>query len=245
MNEGIKLFFDNNADLINEERWEEFYKQLKDAYLGNTGEGFVTEILLTSGINPLYGLKEVPKNFLRDSFKVKTLTIPSNIERIREDALVNCKLEEIIIEKGVEKIDQFSFNTLPNLTKLSLPDSLTLDIGTQLDLGLKSFTVPPHVVLSDTLFDSCDLKYFSYRGTKNPLFIVVSNCYKLTTVEFQEGTDTLFNQWSHCPNVKNIICPSSATYIDEELENKKFYVYADSACEKICKDNGYNYELRS
>lgn len=245
MNEGIRLFFANNANLINEERWEEFYKQLKDAYLGNSGEGLVTEILLTSGINPLYGLKEVPQSFLYGARKVKTLTIPSNIKRINEYAIVDCNIEEIIIEKGVEQIDSFAFYTLSNLTNLSLPDSLTLDIGNQIDLGLKSFTVPPHVVLSDTLFDSCALEYFSYKGTKNPLFIVLSNCSKLTTIEFQEGTDTLFEQWSHCPNVKNIICPRSATYIDDELKDKTFYVYPNCMCEKICKEKGYNYELRS
>lgn len=245
MNEGIRLFFANNTDLINAEKWEEFYKQLKDAYLGSNGEGLVTEILLTSGINPLYGLQEVPKYFLYGARKIKTLTIPSNIKRIREDAIADCNIEEIIIEKGVEKIDQFSFDMLPNLTKLSLPDSLTLDIGTQLSLGLRSFTVPPHVVLSDTLFDSCDIEYFSFRGTENPLFIAISNCSKLTTIEFQEGTDTLFEQWSHCPKIKYIMCPHSADVIDDDLKNMKFYVYPDSMCEKICKDKGYNYELRN
>ncbi len=60
-----------------------------------------------------------------DGEPIENLTIPGSIKTIPDDAFNYCKnIKNVVIEEGVEEIGSYSFNNMPSLVSLTLPQSL-------------------------------------------------------------------------------------------------------------------------
>ena len=108
MTEEVKHFIEENINLIELSKWEEVYEK-------DFPDGF-TEILLESGINPLYqGLDYIPKHFLSYS-KIGKFIIPNNITSIGDFAFYECdSLTHIRIPDSVTSIGDCVFSGCYNL----------------------------------------------------------------------------------------------------------------------------------
>ena len=101
MTDGLKLFIEQNIDLINTSQFDVLYDEAIRArsVLEDTGE--LTDALLKAGINPLEHLSYVPSLYLADS-TLAHITVPSNVEVIRKSGFALSKLKTIDLHDDCE-----------------------------------------------------------------------------------------------------------------------------------------------
>lgn len=124
MNDIVKDFIRQNINLIDQNNFEQLYTKAtqRDVY-ANVGE--LTQVLISSGINPLEHMTRVPERFLSDS-DVKEFQIPDNVTRIDGAAFSGCKLlGSITIPNSVTSVGQYAFGGCNALNNVLIPDSVT------------------------------------------------------------------------------------------------------------------------
>ena len=116
MTEEQKKYIEANIDLIDEERWKEFFK--------NAPKG-IGGVLYEVGIHFLEKLRYVPNSAFYDS-NIQTIDIPERVTRIGNYAFYKCsKLTSITIPKGVTIIGNSTFAGCKSLKSIVIPDSVT------------------------------------------------------------------------------------------------------------------------
>ena len=170
MTNQVKDFIEENAQLLENEDFYEFYQK---AYKSFEHEidliGELTGVFLDSGINPLDYLKEIPNGFLSGQSFIKTYSIPGHITSIGSEAFQDCKnLTSVIIPDSVTSIGSGAFSecgfehmTLPN--SISLIDSYAFHACG----NLKRITIWNSVTsIGDYAFCFCwNLTRITYKGT--------------------------------------------------------------------------------
>lgn len=98
----MEYFIKENATRINNNKFEAIYQDMLDSY-NVTHIVTLTEILLSSDINPLKYMESVPKNYLLASREFSHVEIPDHIREIGETAFSLCKtLESIELPRDLE-----------------------------------------------------------------------------------------------------------------------------------------------
>lgn len=117
-------FIEDNIDLIEANNFEEFYtKRLRSGLDGGYAGTQITEMLLESGINPLFHMSKVPYGFIYNS-DIEELIIPNNIKIIAWSAIRDMnKLVDLYIPDSVIEIGQYAFDGC-SFKDISLPKSL-------------------------------------------------------------------------------------------------------------------------
>ncbi len=132
-------------------------------------------------------------------YGLKTVVLPSSIERIEDFAFAECtSLENINIPEGVTYIGDWSFYLCENLKTIVIPDSVTV-IGEYLFRGCTSLS---DVKLSD------NLKVIS-GGT-------FSGCESLESVIIPEGVIDIWpSAFQSCYSLDNVVIPDTCTFIGD------------------------------
>lgn len=122
MNE-IQRFIETYIDLIDANKWEEFYDAAADSSLFHY-VGKITDVLMASGIDPLATSDRIFDNMFVGS-EVRKMRIPPHIQSIGASAFYDSALEEIVIPDGVSEIPMECFEECDALHTISIPESVT------------------------------------------------------------------------------------------------------------------------
>lgn len=150
----LKDFIIDNKDLLNENKFYEFYDKAYDYFYNRSDSlhisgrwiGQLSSILLKAGIDPLHYLDHIPESFLYDS-DITSFKIPNHIINIEPYAFTGCKkLTNIELSQGLKYIQTGAFENCSSLTKIILPASI-------------SFVAPG-------AFEDCDKLIVFYDGTE-------------------------------------------------------------------------------
>lgn len=144
-----KQYIEQNIDLIEGNRWKEFFKDAPPgtgAYLYSASIDFMSE------------LKNVPFGCFSGS-NINNVTIPDGVKIINRAAFSGCRsLTSITIPDSITSIDKGAFYSCESLKSIDIPNSVT-SIGENAFnncSSLKSVTIPSSVYLiSDFTFNRC------------------------------------------------------------------------------------------
>lgn len=117
----IQNIIKNNADLINNNDWDEMYKLLNYSCLYYEEVGEFTKIMLSCGINPLSYMERVPSAYFYSVKEPKlNIYIPEGIKYINQIAFYDCNIKSLHIPKSVKDIDTNGF-ALPKHVPIYIP----------------------------------------------------------------------------------------------------------------------------
>ena len=132
--------------------------------------GYIIAYMLEKGVDILSAMEYIPRYGIID-YTLNVLIIPGNIKSIKSGGISNNRMQEIIIEDGVERIEGNAIASNPSLEKISLPESL-MSIGPNAFSGntsLKEVFIPDSItVLPKGIFSGCNdvVIYANYREDK-------------------------------------------------------------------------------
>ena len=122
---GIKLnienFIKNNANLINENDWDEVYRLVNYNSIEYNNVGEFTKIILSCGIDPLPYMERVPSAYFYNVEEPSLdIYIPENVKYINQIAFYNCNIRSLHIPKSIIDIDTSGF-ALPRNVPIYAP----------------------------------------------------------------------------------------------------------------------------
>lgn len=121
--ERIKQYIENNIELIDANKWEEFFLHVPRELRGTTGIG---AILYDVGIDFLLFLTKIPRGAFEHFSELKSIDIPTNIKNIGDYAFYECTgLVNVTIPNSVTSIGYCAFSACRRLTSITIPDSVT------------------------------------------------------------------------------------------------------------------------
>ena len=187
-----KAYIEKRIDLIEENRWEEFFKHNPEY-----GSGLGT-ILEEAGISFLPYLSEVPK-WAFDCSKITELVIPQNITSIGEGAYTNGReLLSVVFPSSLEKIAAWAFASCKSLKSVDIPSSVKT-LGSGVFSGCSSLEV---VSLSSKL--------------KKIPGLCFNSAQKLSTIDIPSSvTEIGFYAFKECLSLRDVNIPSSIIKIGE------------------------------
>lgn len=120
MDKWIKETLREHKDLIEENKWEEFYEDIHE-----DSRGEITSVLLDAGINPLDYMSYMPDDFLYEA-SISRFTIPKNIVNISTGAFAGCEsLTHVDVPESIKIIGSYAFFQCRGLTDFVIPDGVT------------------------------------------------------------------------------------------------------------------------
>lgn len=187
-----KTYIEKNIDLIEENRWEEFFHDYHE-YGGGMGT-----ILQEAGISFLPYLNEIPNRAFENS-KITEFIIPENITGIGEQAYMHCSdLVNVVFPTTLEKIEDWAFMSCKSLKSVNLPGSVKT-LGTGVFSGCSSLE---SVSLSSKLEKIPGLCFHSAQ--------------KLITIDIPSSvTQIEFSAFKECLSLRDVNIPSSIIKIGE------------------------------
>jgi hypothetical protein len=187
-----KKYIEDNMYLVEENRWEEFFK---DAPIG------LGSILYKADVDFLSVMSRVPvRCFCKDDYLI-SLRVPSSIKTIDCSAFYYCEnLQEIELPSTLEQIADASFHSCKNLKSITLPDSLNY--------------------LGESAFFSCRSLKDIYFG-KNLKVLhtgAFMYCDSLVSVTLPEGLNVIKKDAFYaCNNLKEINIPRTVRKIEHNI----------------------------
>lgn len=141
MNYKVKEFIEDKIDLIEDNKWVEFYEK---AYLTLNNPGELTRILLEANVNPLSEINVIPyAYFMGYDDKPWSFYIPKHIEEIQPNAFAdNHSLNSIYIPKSVKKIGTYIIQNDTALAHIFYEGSAEEWDEVQKRLGWSDFSSP-------------------------------------------------------------------------------------------------------
>ena len=181
-----------NIELIDENRWEEFFKDRREY---GSGMG---NIIQEAGISFLSYLTEIPKYAFEDS-KITELVIPQHITGIGENAYAHCHdLVNVVFPPTLEKIEDWAFAYCYSLKSVHIPSSVNT-------LGIGAFTRCP----------SLEVVSLSSKLKKIP-GLCFNSAEKLSTIDIPSSvTEIEFSEFKECLSLRDVNIPSSIISIGE------------------------------
>lgn len=168
-------------------------------------------------------VKTIEQNAFLGSGTIKELTIPTNVETIKENAFNNMKiLTKITFDEPskVQTIEKGAFGQCAGLKEVTLPSSLTVLAGIfSLSKNLETINVPAGskltTILQNALQSNTNLKYFNFLGDCDLTTIgsgAFQNLSKLQEFNFPKGVTTIGNNaFNGCTSMK------TATFADDAV----------------------------
>lgn len=189
-------FIEKYINDIDANNWKKVY-DLANIELDEVCVGYLTEMFLDSGINPLLWMEDIPNNFLNQTMKIKSIFIPDNIyligkkaftgsrleqldlsntivQSIEPEAFWHCQdLEKVIFSNNLQRIDVRAFANCYSLTEIILPKSLDL-------------------IQFNAFYDCDNLKSIIYEGTSDQLknkVMIANNAFYNCEAEYIKCAD--------------------------------------------------------
>lgn len=147
-----KEYIQNNIDLIEGDKWENFFDKAPRGIGG---------VLQTAEIDFLSKMTDIPKNCFAGDLSLQSISIPNSIKSIGTCAFEDCKnLEEIIMpSNSLTDIGAGAFARCSGLESTTIPDSVT-SIGNHAFSGcsnLTSITIPESILnIGSYAFENCN-----------------------------------------------------------------------------------------
>ena len=170
LGEGQKKFINKYMDLINANKFTEFYAALNEYWTGSRNIFTFTEIFLEAGINPMEHFEKwVPRNYLRGS-SLSEIEITPNITSLGEMCFANMKnLKSIVIPENVTHLSKAgnTFFGCHNLESIIFKGNIDAIPGGCFDFcyNLKYLEIPKSVKEIDYGFWECKkLDFIRYEG---------------------------------------------------------------------------------
>lgn len=126
----LKEFIKSHLDLIDNEQYEELYREHRFDFWGRVLDGLssprlLTEFLLSCSLNPLEHVERVPRAYLQGS-TMESVDLPEGIKVIDEYAFSNMnKLSEITIPESCEVVERGAFECCKELTTVRIKNKNT------------------------------------------------------------------------------------------------------------------------
>ena len=122
MRDLTKVFIEQHINLITENQFEDLYRTaLKEHVVIED----LTNSLLKADIHPLEHMSYIPQEFFyKSTTSVDGFIVPNNITAIRERAVYETDLTEIVIPEGVDSIYTYAFARCKELLFVTLPHSI-------------------------------------------------------------------------------------------------------------------------
>ena len=119
MTNQVKEFIEDHVDLIEANKWREFYDIVDTEIRTLEATGELGSILLEAGINPLNYLNYVPMGFLSCT-NISNIVIPGNVQSIMNQAFSDCKqLVSVVIPVNVSIMGVQVFDDCYNLKEIT------------------------------------------------------------------------------------------------------------------------------
>ncbi|MCH5294174.1 MAG: leucine-rich repeat domain-containing protein [Treponema sp.] len=156
--------------------------------------------------------------------KIKTVTIPSTMTTIRDQAFERCfGLESVNIADGVKVIGEGAFESCRILKSVKIPNSVTT-IGKKAFYyceNLTDITIPAGVTeISDYAFHDCKLTEITIPDGVTKIGENAFSLCPLTEVNIPSSVTTIgYSAFRDCSNLTDITIPKGVT----EISNYAFY----------------------
>lgn len=193
--EKIKKFLIEFSNDINNKNFDLVYK--KWLFDDIAPVRVLTELFYNSGIDPLRYTSYVPIQYAKDSDKVDSIIIPSNIKAIGLDAFKNSNLRQIVFSNSTkcDSIDHKAFSGV-FIKRIAIPESIR-EIGVEAFQGCTeleevSFPNTPGIKLLAGTFRGCSkLTTIQYNGTAKEYYqnVLGRNWTIGSSIEYIECTD--------------------------------------------------------
>ena len=189
-------FIEKYINDIDANNWKKVY-DLANIELDEVSVGYLTEMFLDSGINPLLWMEAIPNNFLNSTMKIKSIFIPDNIYQIRRRAFYNSRLEDLDLSNTiVQSIEPEAFQYCHSLEKIIFSNKLMrIDVRAFANCySLKEIILPKSLdLIQFNAFSNCDnLNSIKYEGTSNYLrnkVMIASNAFYNCEAEYIQCAD--------------------------------------------------------
>lgn len=174
---------------------------------------------------------------------VSRIILPKSLRIIGKHAFYCCSAKEVVIQNGVEEIEDYAFGWCHNLKEISLPNTVH-------KLGSSAFTRCKHIQsvklptniskIESHVFEDCasleDIEIPA--GVTEIGYGAFSNCKKLNRAVLPEGLEEIeFSAFQNCESLKELTLPSTVKRIG-------LAAFSDcSALQEVCLPDGLE-ELR-
>ncbi len=138
MTQQQKQYIEQNIDLIENNRWEEFFEPAP------VGLG---SVLYEAGIDFMTKMRKIP-DWVFFGSNIEDMAIPDGVTTVGYAAFAGCKnLTSIIIPESVTSIGYEAFSHCTSLTSINIPESVTSisSLAFFYCTSLKSITIPNNV----------------------------------------------------------------------------------------------------
>ena len=180
------------------------------------------------------GVKTIAEGAFDNCYvELKKITIPSNVENIRDFAFNNCALSSVHLSEGVKTIGTGAFGSCDNLTSIMIPSTMERMSKSAFDSSIKTVVFNARALeyytsssnFSEPLFSGATSITFGDKVERIPDYICV-NGTSLKSVSFGKKVNTIGGHaFENCTNLESpIVLPESLDTID---------FYAFSGCTKI------------
>lgn len=171
MDKYIEYILKANASKINNNNFESLYQDLAANYSFDYTSK-ITEVFLSSGINPLTHMAQIPKNYLIQSREFSHVEIPDHIRAIGESAFSMCKtLQSIELPRDLEYLGSLclSRSGIKKLDCFKCKNNLHFHAGICVNCEQLEYIYLPNniqITFDDRSFQSTPkLKEIIYDGT--------------------------------------------------------------------------------
>jgi hypothetical protein len=174
---------------------------------------------------------EIGSYAFRDCYwATNTVTIPSSVTTIGEEAFYNTAISGVILQEGLKSIGFAAFGGSTNISTISIPASVTtIESAALQSPSLTSISVAAgntsFTAIDGVLFDASGTTLLCYPPSKCgdtytiPADVTISSnafygCNYLQHITFAEGTTVIGGLWG-CSSLTAVTIPSSAKTIDK------------------------------
>lgn len=126
----IKAFVEEYIYLLDNDNYEEFYRQAVNYFLNHdttvANVGMLTSMFQEAGINPLDYMDIIPGEYFIEHNFPGYYKVPKNIKKIKNGAFEFTEgLEAVYCPEGLLEIGMLAFHDCEDLVDIYLPNSLT------------------------------------------------------------------------------------------------------------------------
>lgn len=203
-------------------------------------------------------LKIIGSNAFEGCNSIISIDIPDSVTSIGSCAFYRClSLETITLPDSMTSIGYSAFYYCKNLTDISLPDGITKIANGTFEgcKNLKSITIPDSVTSIDyNAFADCkSLTEITIPDSVTTISSgILKNCDSLEKVVLSANIKTLYDIFSGCNNMKELIIlnpecefPSYYGIGIANTVNYTIYGYENSTAEEYAKTNNVRFNLLS
>lgn len=186
-----------------------------------------------------------------DSALYGSISLPSTLKTIRQQAFYNTQITEITIPAGVTAIDLSTFANCTQLSSITLPEGLT-NIGTSAFencTSLTSIAIPETVTtFGSSIFRGCGLQSIVLPSNMTTIpYRMFADCTQLSNITIPDSVQYIQNEVFYNTNFRSIVIPRSVISIGEKAigypnpETFTIYGYRGTKAESYAAANGITF----